>query len=86
MNRPEYFVVNFDRSESDVTPLDEAQREQLSSDDRLTFVNDLPDLRKNMFAESSRTEIWWLLLYVFVGSLALETWMTRRMVQGGYGT
>ena len=86
VNRPEYFVVNFDRSESDVTPLDEAQREQLSSDDRLTFVNDLPDLRKNMFAESSRTEIWWLLLYVFVGSLALETWMTRRMVQGGYGT
>jgi hypothetical protein len=84
-NRPEYFVVNFDRAESDVTPLTEAQRESLSRDDRLKFVNDLPDLRKSMFAETSRSEIWWLLLYVFLGSLAVEAWMTRRMVQGGYG-
>ena len=52
----------------------------------MTFVNDLPELRKNMFAETSRAEIWWMLLYVFVASLALEAWMTRRMVQGGYET
>jgi len=85
-NRPEYFVVNFDRSESDVTPLTPEQRESLSRDERLKFVENLPDLRKNLFTETSRSEIWWLLLYIFLGSLAIEGWMTRRMVQGGYGS
>ncbi|MEI8017826.1 MAG: BatA domain-containing protein [Schlesneria sp.] len=82
-NRPEYFVANFDRGESVLTPLTEAEREVLAKDDRMKFVNDLPDLRKNMFADSSRTEIWWMILYVFLASLAVEAWMTRRMVHGG---
>ncbi len=84
LNRPEYFAVNFDRAESNVTPLTLAQREFLSDQDRLKFIADLLDLRQNMFAEDSRAEFWWLLLYVFLGSLAIETWMTRRMVRGGY--
>ena len=83
-NRPEFFAVNFDRGESDLTPLTEAQREVLEGDERLKFVTDLPDLRQNMFAGSTRTEYWWLLLYVFLSSLAVEAWMTRRMVTGGY--
>ncbi len=83
-NRPEYFVANFDRGESVLTPLTEAEREVLAKDDRMKFVTDLPDLRKNMFADSSRTEIWWMILYVFLASLAVEAWMTRRMVHGGY--
>ena len=83
-NRPEYFAVNFDRGESDLTPLTESQRELLSGEDRLKFVTDLPDLRQKMFAENSRAEFWWLLLYVFLGNLAVEAWMTRRMVHGGY--
>jgi hypothetical protein len=82
--RPEYFVINFDRAESDVTPLSETDRELLSQNDRMKFVEGLPDLRTNMYTETSRTEIWWMLLYVFLGFLAIETWMTRRMVQGGY--
>ena len=83
-NRPEYFVANFDRGESILTPLTEAEREVLAKDDRMKFVTDLPDLRKNMFADSSRTEIWWMILYLFLASLAVEAWMTRRMVHGGY--
>lgn len=85
-NRPEYFAVNFDRAESDLTPLTEDQRKILSGNDRLKFVADLPDLRQNMFAESSRVELWWLLLYVFLIGLGIEAWMTRRMVHGGYST
>lgn len=81
---PEYFVVNFDRSESDVTPLSEEQREQLSIGQRMTFANDLPELRRNMFNENSRTEFWWLLIYLFLLFLAVETWMTRRMIRGGF--
>jgi hypothetical protein len=82
--RPEYFAVNFDRSESNLTTLIEAQRAVLSGEDRMKFVAGLPDLRDNMFTESARAEIWWLLLYAFLGSLIIETWMTRRMVRGAY--
>ncbi len=86
LNRPEYFVVNFDRSESDLTQLTEDQRKMLSGDNRLKFVADLPDLRENMFADNSRAEFWWILLYVFAANLAAEAWMTRRMVRGGYSS
>ena len=79
--RPEYFAVNFDRRESDLTPLTNEQRQTLSSNDRMKFVTDLPDLRQNMFADSSRVELWWLLLYLFLIGLAAEAWMTRRMVR-----
>lgn len=85
-NRPEYFAVNFDRRESDLTPLTNEQRQTLSANDRMKFVTDLPDLRQNMFADSSRVELWWLLLYLFLIGLAAEAWMTRRMVRGGYST
>lgn len=84
LNRVEYFAVNFDRSESDLTQLTEAQRQVLSGDQRIQFVSDLPSLRQNMFTEDTRAEIWWILLYVFLAGLAVETWMTRRMVNGGY--
>ncbi len=83
-NRPEYFAVNFDRSESDVTPLSDDQRVLLEGHERLKIVADLPELRRNMFAEQSRSEYWWMLIYVFLASLGFETWMTRRMVHGGY--
>jgi hypothetical protein len=85
-NRPEYFAVNFDRGESDLTQLADEQRDLLSASERMKFVKDLPDLRQNMFAETSRVEIWWLLLYGFLFGLATEAWMTRRMVNGGFST
>jgi len=83
-NRTEYFAVNFDRSESDLTQLTDAQRQVLSGNQRIQFVADLPALRQNMFTEDTRAEIWWGLLYAFLLGLAIETWMTRRMVNGGY--
>ena len=82
--RAEYFAVNFDRQESDLTRLTEDQQTTLAAEDRMRFIENLPDLQKKMFTESSRTEVWWLLLYVFLGFLCLEAWMTRRMVLGGY--
>lgn len=78
----EYFVVNFDRNESDLTLLNDAQRQALAGENRLHFVKDLADLQSRMFVGSSRTELWWLLIYGFLGMMSVEAWMTRRMVRG----
>jgi len=78
----EFFVVNFDRTESDLTTLSEGQRQALAGQDRLTFVKDLSELRTRMSAGSSRTELWWLLIYLFLGMMSVEAWMTRRMLRG----
>lgn len=78
----EYFVANFDRSESDLTPLTDAQCVSLTGESRLTFVDDLKQLQRQMFADGSRTEFWWLLLYGFMAFMAFEVWLTRRLLQG----
>lgn len=78
----EYFVVNFDRNESDLTILTETQCDALAGENRLVFAKDLADLKSRMYAGSSRTELWWLLIYGFLGMMSVEAWMTRRMVRG----
>ena len=80
--RNEPFVVNFDRGESDLTRLTDAQREALSSKGRMTFASDLSDLQTKIYSESSRTEFWWLLIYGFLAMMGFEAWMTRRMLRG----
>ncbi len=78
----EHFVANFDRGESDLTLLTDAQRTTLTHESRLTFATDLADLQKRMFADNSRSEFWWLLVYGFLGLMAVEVWMTKRMLRG----
>ncbi len=82
--RPEFFVVNSDRSESDLTPLDEIDRQQLSENDRLAFVATAAEFQAAAAQDASRTELWWLLMLVVLGLLVSEVVMTRRMVQGGH--
>jgi hypothetical protein len=80
----EYFVVDFDRGESDLKPLQDTQRTALSGKERLTFVESLADLKSKMFTDASQTEFWHLLLLVFLGILIGEVVMTRRLVKGGH--
>ena len=80
----EYFVVDFDRGESDLNPLEETQRSTLSGDERMTFVATLADLKSKMFTDASQTEFWHLLLLVFLGILIGEVVMTRQLVKGGH--
>jgi len=94
----EYFVVNFDRSESDLTSLTDEQRESLAKpgnadgphsaeadvEPRMTFVHDREEMIAAMLKDHSRSEFWWILLLVFLGILVFEVVMTRRMVQGGH--
>jgi hypothetical protein len=81
--KPEYFVVQSDRGESDLTPLSEGQQAFLASGERMTFVDNLGELTTRMTADRNRAEIWWLILYVFLAVLVGETWLTRRLVRGG---
>lgn len=89
---PEYFVVNFDRSESDLTPLNEEQQKALAKAEgadaeappRVTFVKNREELTTAMFKDNSRSEFWWVLMLVFLVILVFEVAMARRMVQGGH--
>ena len=80
----QFFVVNFDRNESDLTALDAAEREQLATDDRLQFVGTVKEFATATLTETSRTETWWWLLLAILGMLVFEVVMTRRLVQGGH--
>jgi len=80
----EYFAVNFDRSESDLTPLDHSERQALSANDRLRFVESEAELKQAMFLDESRSEIWRALMLVFLLILVAEALMTRRLVAGGH--
>lgn len=79
-----FFVVDFDRGESDLTALDEAAQRELAAGERMTFVADMDDLKAQMFADGSRTEVWPFLLFVFLAILVGEVVLTRRLVRGGH--
>lgn len=82
--RPEHFVVNCDRSESDLTPLDDKDRGLLTRHDRLRFARTTEELKQQMFADGPRTEVWRFLILLLLGVLVCELWLTRRLVRGGH--
>jgi hypothetical protein len=82
--RSEFFVVNFDRSESDLAALEEADRQRLTAEGRLQFVKTVEDFETATLTDASRTEMWWWLLLAILGMLVFEVVMTRRLVQGGH--
>lgn len=82
--KEDFFVVNFDRRESDLTPLPPPVQQQLAGDDRIRFIDSLEELQASRLAESAPSELWrWLLLLV-LGILVGEVLLTRRLVQGGH--
>ncbi|MBQ19042.1 MAG: hypothetical protein CMJ65_18195 [Planctomycetaceae bacterium] len=81
---PEHFVVNSDRNESSLQRLDETTRGRLAGSDRLRFVADQQDLREAINRGAPHTELWHLVLVLFLGLLLAEVTLTRRMVRGGY--
>jgi hypothetical protein len=81
---PIWFVVNFNRQESDLTELTEQDKAALGSEGRLAFVEDVADMKREMLGNESRTEIWHLLMLAFLGMLVAELLMTRRLVKGGH--
>jgi hypothetical protein len=82
----EFFVVDFDRRESDLTPLDESELNFLMSDDRMTQIASHDEMRDALLTDNSQAELWRLMIFLFLGFLAFEVWMTRRLVQGGHAS
>ncbi|MFV0444510.1 MAG: BatA domain-containing protein [Planctomycetaceae bacterium] len=81
---PQYFVVNADRSESDLTPLSPEQQQTLTADGRMTQVDSVEQLVIEQAEDAPRTEIWSALMCVVLGLLVCEVFLTRRLVQRGH--
>ena len=80
----EYFVANFDRGESDLTPLSDADRKLLGDNERLAFIKNATEMQREESVDENPTEFWHLLILAFLGILVGEVFMTRRLVQGGH--
>lgn len=80
----EFFVVNFDRSESELAPLSDEQWAELTDENRLNRIETPEELFDSLETDSSRIELWHLLLLAFLAILVGEVVMTRRLVQGGH--
>ncbi|MBT6486438.1 MAG: VWA domain-containing protein [Planctomycetaceae bacterium] len=87
-NRQESFVVNFDRGESDLAPLERGDKIVLAKakppEQRMSFVKTQQELKEQMFSDNSSMEFWKFLLFIFLGILVFELVMTRRLVKGGH--
>jgi hypothetical protein len=80
----EQFVVDYDRGESDLAPLDAAQQAALISKGRMQFVKTLDELERDMYADDARAEFWYLMLLLILGLLTFELVMTRWLVRGSH--
>lgn len=82
--RDEFFVVNFDRGESDLSPLSEERWAELTEENRLRRLESPDELVESLNSDTARVEIWPVLLLAFLAILIGEVIMTRRLVQGGH--
>jgi len=80
----EYFVVNFDRRESDLALLTPPAQVQLAGEDRIRFIESLDDMQAALLQETAPSELWRWLLLIVLAILVGEVLMTRRLVQGGH--
>lgn len=80
----EVFVVNSDRSESDLTPLSKEHWAELTDESRLRRIESPQELLESLESDATRIELWHLLLLAFLAILIGEVIMTRRLVQGGH--
>jgi pimeloyl-ACP methyl ester carboxylesterase len=83
-DRTEPFVVSDDRTESDLTPMTDANWAVLADGHGFHAVATMNELTADRQGELSRTELWWFLLLLILGMLIAEVAMTRKMVQGGH--
>ncbi len=84
--KEQLFVVNFDREESDLTPLTAAELEKLTEGDRFRVVETVSRMTELQAQDAPRAELWAALLCFVLGLLVFEVFLTRRLVQRGHET
>jgi hypothetical protein len=79
------YALSADLAESDLTPLTDDDRRQLTETHGLRFLKTPAELQPEWVGNAGRTELATALLYALVGLLAIETWLTSRMMSRGQG-
>ncbi len=80
-HRTEYYVVQPDSNESDLTPCSDADRERVAKLVPMTYENDREKMIAAVVASTSRQEVWWWLFVAVILFLCGEVWMTRRIAR-----
>jgi len=79
------FVVNYDHSEDRYLSLTQDDVARLATNDRVRFTRSLEELTERMYGNESVTELWAVLLILFLLFLVAELCLTRRVILRGYG-
>lgn len=82
--KEQLFVVNFDRGESDLTPLSAEETENLTADDRFRRVDTVARMAELQADDAPKAELWAMFLGLVLGLLVFEIYLTRRLVQRGH--
>lgn len=83
--KSQVFAVQADINESDLAPLSNDDRARISAGRAIEFLPRVEQLETAWLGDAGRTEIAIPLLYLLLGFLVWETWLTRRLVQRGAG-
>ncbi|MCA9011834.1 MAG: VWA domain-containing protein [Planctomycetaceae bacterium] len=83
--RDDFYVVNYDHTEDQQTPLTATDRARLTTNDRIRFSSSIEDLAERMYRSESITELWSAILAFFLFFLVLELYLTGRIIRQGYG-
>ena len=78
-------MVNYDHAEDQFVPLSPDDTARLATNDRVRFTESLTELTERMYGGESITELWALLLTLFLLFLVIELLLTRRAILRGYG-
>lgn len=84
VSAPIPFIVTDDRSESDLTPLDDVGWSILKTDDRFQKLDSMQELTDQVQSTNTRVEFGWFLLLVLLGMLVCEVALTRKMLHSGH--
>lgn len=79
------FVVNYDHDEDVFRTLTKDDHSRLATNDRVRFLNSVEQLSQSMYGDESVTELWAVLMAVFLAFLIGELLLTRRTILRGYG-
>lgn len=74
------FVVNYDPAEHILDELSPDDRARLAVHDRVRFAGSPEELVSKMYGDESRTELWAMLLWVFLALLIVEQLLTRHII------